>query len=146
MTDRLFGIFLMLIAAFIGGYGLTFDVPFSYDPLGPKAFPVILGAVLFLLAIFPVIKPEYIKTGSKSSILKGVFLVVCLVFYQLTFKFLGFLISTTITVYLISRIFKGKTVQSVIVAVVISLSVYVIFDIVLQIPLPLGEAIEKIIG
>ncbi|MBZ4643765.1 MAG: putative tricarboxylic transport rane protein [Deferribacteres bacterium] len=146
MIDRIFALFLMALAAFIGGYGLTFDVPFSYDPLGPKAFPVALGALLFVLSFIVFLKPADIKAGSKSSILRGIFFIGILVFYQLSFNLLGFLVSTTITVYFIAKLFKGRTLQSIITAVCISFSVYVIFDVILKIPLPLGKIIEKMVG
>jgi len=146
IIDRIFAIFLLVLAAFFGGLGTLIEVPFSYDPLGPKAFPVILGVLLAVLAIWVILKPEKVYFGEKQTLIRVSLLVFALVFYQQAFNRIGFLISTIIMVYFVSRMFRGKPVQAFISSLSVSFVVYGIFDFLLGIPLPVGTLLEKIIG
>jgi len=61
MIDRLFGVFLLCLGLYVLYGGFSLEVPFSYDPLGPTAFPIALGAVLVLLSLFVIAKPQNAK-------------------------------------------------------------------------------------
>ena len=56
-ADRCLGIALMGLAAFTAVNALSLEVPFSYDPVGPKAFPLGLSILLGLLSLVLVIRP-----------------------------------------------------------------------------------------
>ena len=78
--------------------------------------------------------------------LKTGFIVILLVIYQLTFDVLGFLLSTGILVFFISRIFAGKPLQALSAAVGVSITVYIIFNILLDVPLPVGTIFTSLLG
>ena len=137
-VDRAFGIFLLLVGAYVIYGGLALEVPFSYDPLGPKTFPVILGILLSALSVFIIAKPEKAHFPEGATRLNTVFIVVLLVVYSSSFNYLGFLLSTALLVFFISKIFQGTTKQSLGSAVGVSLSVYALFGILLEVPLPAG--------
>lgn len=139
MIDRLFGVFLLFLGVYVIYGGLTLEVPFSYDPLGPKTFPVILGALLSALSLVVIAKPEKSHFPQSATMLNTVLIVVLLVLYSLSFNFLGFLLSTALLVFFISRIFKGTTKQALGSAIGVSLSVYVLFGVLLDVALPSGK-------
>ena len=137
-VDRAFVVFLLLLGLYVIYGGLAIEVPFSYDPLGPKTFPVALGILLSALSVFIIAKPEKAHFPEGVTRLNTVFIVVLLVVYSMSFNYLGFLISTALLVFFISKIFQGTTKQALASAFGVSLSVYALFGILLEVPLPAG--------
>jgi putative tricarboxylic transport membrane protein len=146
MIDRAFGVFLLCLGLYVLYGGLSLEVPFSYDPLGPSAFPIALGAVLALLSLFVIVKPGKAHFPGRTTELKTVLIVVLLFAYQLSFNILGFLLSTGLLVFCISKIFKGTTVQALGSGVGVSVVVYLIFSFLLEVPLPVGSLFAKLLG
>lgn len=146
MIDRAFGVFLLLLGLYVIYGGLAIEVPFSYDPLGPKAFPVILGILLSALSLFIIAKPEKAHFPVGATRLKTAFIVVLLVIYSFSFNYLGFLLSTALLVFFISRIFQGTTKQALGSAIGVSLAVYVLFGVLLEVALPMGKIFSAFTG
>ena len=76
MMDRAFGVFLLLLGLYVIYGGLSIEVPFSYDPLGPKTFPVVLGILLSALSVFIIAKPEKADFPKGATRLNTVFMVI----------------------------------------------------------------------
>lgn len=146
MIDRLFGVFLLFVGVYVIYGGLSIVVPFSYDPLGPKTFPVILGALLSALSLVIILKPEGAHFPQSKTMLNTVFIVLLLIVYALSFNFLGFLLSTALLVFFMSRIFQGTTKQALGSAIGVSLSVYVLFGVLLDVALPMGTLFSRLFG
>ena len=146
MIDRLFGVFLLFLGIYFIWGGNQLEVPFSYDPLGPKFFPIAAGVILSILAVFTIINAKKVSFPASNTMLKTGFIVILLVIYQLTFDVLGFLLSTGILVFFISRIFAGKPLQALSAAVGVSITVYIIFNILLVVPLPVGTIFTSLLG
>lgn len=144
--DRVFGIFLLGLGIYVVYGGLSLEVPFSYDPLGPKAFPVFLGVLLSALSLVIIAKPEKSHFPQSNIQLKTAFIVVLLLLYSFAFNFLGFLLSTGLLVFFMSRIFQGTTKQALGSAIGVSLSVYVLFGILLDVALPIGKIFSALSG
>lgn len=146
MIDRVFGVFLLCLGLYMVYGGISLEVPFSYDPLGPSAFPVGIGALLALLSLFVIAKPGKAHFPDINTNLKTILIVVLLFVYQLAFDFLGFLLATALLVFCISRIFKGTTSQALSSGVGVSVVVYGIFSFLLEVPLPIGVIFSKLLG
>ena len=146
MIDRLFGVFLLFLGIYFIWGGNQLEVPFSYDPLGPKFFFFFAGVILSILAVFTIINAKKVSFPASNTMLKTGFIVILLVIYQLTFDVLGFLLSTGILVFFISRIFAGKPLQALSAAVGVSITVYIIFNILLDVPLPVGTIFTSLLG
>ena len=146
MIDRLFGVFLLFLGIYFIWGGNQLEVPFSYDPLGPKFFPIAAGVILSILAVFTIINAKKVSFPASNTMLKTGFIVILLLIYQLTFDVLGFLLSTGILVFFISRIFAGKPLQALSAAVGVSTTVYIIFNILLDVPLPVGTIFTSLLG
>ena len=146
MIDRLFGIFLLFLGLYFIWGGNQLVVSFSYDPLGPKFFPIAAGIMLSILAVFVIINAKHASFPAFNTMIKTGLIVVLLVIYQLTFNVLGFLLSTGILVFFLSRIFAGKPSQALSAAVGISITVYIIFNTLLEVPLPVGTIFTSLLG
>jgi putative tricarboxylic transport membrane protein len=109
------------------------------DPLGPKAFPRLLTVGLIVTAIILLIEilrarktapvaapPSEPAERSTHHIVAGV--VVWTALYFLVFEFLGFIIATSIYLFVLMAYFnKGKWVANVLTAVLFSVGSYVMF-------------------
>lgn len=138
MSDRFFSIFLLILAGFYCLSGLQIDVPFSYDPLGPKPVPLILSAILFFCSLICIIRPLQFDIFAKKEHRRSLCFFAILLFYQITWLPLGFLLSTTISCYLASRQLNCSWMQGLMASMIITVICYGFFSIFLHISLPLG--------
>lgn len=124
-------------------YACNFEAPISYDPVGPKAFPILLMGLITFSAVYLTVRPaimfEVIELGWTKHLLgKLALCAVALTLYALLFETLGFVVATILMTIALGKLFHGKTIPTVITAVVLGLSTYYLFDRVLDVPLPLG--------
>ena len=138
-TDRLLGAAALAVATIMLAFGYGLQAPFAYEPVGPRAFPLIAAAMIALCGIILVVKPgepdETVTAGPGGAIaaLSG-----SLLGYALLFQPLGFVIATTIFMIPIAMIFGAKWWQGGMAGIVLSISSYVLFDRVLEVVLPVG--------
>jgi putative tricarboxylic transport membrane protein len=135
VSERFFILILLIGGAVYLYFGLKIEVPFAYEPLGPRAFPVLLGScflALCLVNLFITVTPSF---QIKDSVAKHGLAVL---FYLLTFQLLGFMLATTITTYAIARIVGSSWMEGLLTGLVIAIFFYGIFHFLLGVPLPLG--------
>lgn len=124
-------------------YAYHFEAPISYDPVGPKAFPMLLMGLISLSAIYLTVRPailfDVIELGWTKHLLGKLLLcAVALTLYACVFELLGFVIATLLMTLAVGKLFGGKWLPIVITGLSLSLSTYYLFDRVLDVPLPLG--------
>ena len=147
MIDRIIGALMLLLAA-IYLYA-TAQIPTLEigDPLGPKAFPILLGIALILAAILLLI--ETLKTGSAPAagaapedrrhlwLIGGVTLWTALYFG--VFDRAGYLVSTVVYLLVLTAVFnRGKWLANVLTSVLFAVGSYVLFVKILGVTLPTG--------
>ena len=116
------------------------DVPFAYEPVGPKVFPVILAALMAVCCIGLIIRPDLDVAWPDRAVLgKSVLLIAALLLYALAFTSLGFPVTTILMVLAVSRLFGANWKSATVSAVLIGVLGFVIFDRVLDVALPLGQ-------
>ena len=99
-----------------------------------------------MVAFRPARFTKHIDLGLTKPIIKN--LVLCalaLLVYGLIFEDLGFILSTIIMSFAVGLLFAGNPLKSLIFSVLISIGLYVLFDIFLDVKLPLG-LLSGIIG
>lgn len=138
MIDRIFAFGLMIVALVYGLIGFRVEVPFAYDPLGPRPVPLILSAVLMAASIIILMRPRGYSSPEPVMRRRFLYLMAIMLFYHATWSFLGFLLSTTISCYMVSRLFNCTWMQGLMTALVLSVTCYGLFNFLLLIPLPLG--------
>ena len=136
MSERFFIVIMFIAGAVYLYFGLKIEVPFAYEPLGPRAFPVLLGCCLLLLCLVNVGIHSTPRFQMKGRVVKHACAVL---FYLLTFKVLGFMLATTITTYAIARIVGSSWMEGLLTGLVMAIFFYGIFHFLLGVPLPLGS-------
>lgn len=139
MSDRIFGVVGLLLAIGFAFSALAIEESFLSDAVGPKAFPLIIAAILGLssivIAIRPDAEPEWPALGRLVEVGAA---VVVMILYAEFLPVAGFVIATAFAAaYLAWRLGSGP-IESVIVGVGTSLGIYVIFHLVLGLSLARG--------
>ena len=71
MSDRLTGLIVMVVAlAFLWAL-LSTESPFFADPLGPKAFPMMISSVALIAGMVMVLRPDEPHNGQNWLRLAG---------------------------------------------------------------------------
>jgi putative tricarboxylic transport membrane protein len=121
------------------------------DPLGPKAFPALVGGGLILSAVLLMFETwskrralqgtrvEPRSKDDKHVILVLLGMIVWTGVYYYFFETAGYLIATPIFLLgLVSYFNKGKHLTNVLVAAGFTGAVYLLFSVLLGVPLPSG--------
>ncbi len=128
---------LSLIGVYIG-WGIQTE--FSYEPLGPRPFPVATLALLALcsLLLFFFQEKSNIKWYAFDVWKKLIALIIAFCIFAFLFEYLGFVLSSIFFIFCVSLLFQAKLFPAFIFAVCCSISIYYLFDSILQITLPIG--------
>lgn len=136
MNERFFTLGLFVCGAVYLYFGLKIEVPFSYEPLGPRTFPVLLGSSLLALCLLTLFVYKTSTVQFRGVVVRQALAVV---FYLLTFKLLGFMLATTITAYAMARLVGSSWMEGLLTGLVIAIFFYGVFHLMLGVPLPLGS-------
>lgn len=123
--DRALGAVLLALAlAFMAG-AARLQVPFQYEPLGPRAFPIVLGVLLAVCGLLLILRPDTVRWFDSRAaawrVLAGM-LLLCL--YAAAFEPLGFILSTTLAVAAMSRLFGLPVLPAVLYGLVLAVTAY----------------------
>jgi len=140
VSDRVFAIAWLGVCLLIAVQMWNLAVPFSYEPVGPKAFPALLAGLMALCCIDLLFRPGDAAQFPRGPLLgKGLLLLGVLLGYALLFDRLGFPLATAVMVLAVSRIFGGTWKGSAVSAALIAIAAFYLFDGVLGISLPAGR-------
>ena len=140
MSDRIFALAFLGVCALIVIQMWVLDVPFAYEPVGPKAFPVILALLMAACCVALLASPdENIRWPEKLLLGKGAALVAVLLGYAIFFEILGFPLATAVMVLAVSRVYGGRTIPGLLTGISIGVLGYLFFDRLLQVSLPVGR-------
>lgn len=142
MKQRILAIVLILLCAGLAIAAWQYEAAYSYEPVGPRAFPLLLIGLLAAGALYLLLQPVE-SSGTSERVDAGMVVSVCLCVAMLTiyatlFEVAGFLISSTLFAVCFARLYGGTWRNSTIVGVVIAVSLYLLFEKVLDVPLPVG--------
>ncbi len=127
-TDRIFGVVVILVALAFIASAMNLPAGNIFDKLGPKAFPIIVGAGLAISAFFVAFRPDP-EPGwpDIKTILALVLATVVLIAYAYTLKPLGFLLPTAIAAGVLSFQISPKPTTAVLTGIGLSVGLFVIF-------------------
>jgi len=142
MLQRSFSALLLLICAALAVVAFGYQAAFSYEPVGPRAWPLILLVLLGLgaLALFfskPPESEEKTKADHHLSA-KVTGCVVLLLIYAALFETLGFIPSAILLGLGLARLYGGRWPVSIASGLILGAGLYLLFDKALDVPLPLG--------
>lgn len=147
MSERIFGIFLLFVAA--GGiyFGWDLAAPVSYEPVGPRAFPLLVFALLVLCSVGLIASHRPPTSWAPAPVLRRIAAVFCVILaYALLFDRLGFVLATTLASVPLGMLFGGSWSQSVVGGAGLGVGLYLLFDRLLDVALPTGLWLKPLLG
>ncbi|XOB98567.1 tripartite tricarboxylate transporter TctB family protein [Deinococcota bacterium DY0809b] len=139
-SDRIAGVLLLLLSV---GYGLEatrLQADFLADPLGPRAFPLLLAVSLGAFSLYLIVRPDPDPAWPPAHVLGGQLgMLLSFVVYSYALAPLGFLLATTLVMAWLSRLFGASWRTGLLGGLGLAAALYVIFVFGLGIPLPLGR-------
>lgn len=131
-SDRVFGLIVLMVAAAYIAAATQIQTSFLSDPVGSKAFPIIIGVVAaicgFVLMVKPDPEPDWPTSRTLIAILVA---VVVLIAYAYALKPMGFLIPTAITAAILSYQISPRAVPAAIAGVSLSIGLFSLFKFAL---------------
>lgn len=139
LNDRTLGVMAILFAVFLGVFGYDLEPPFSYEPIGPKAFPLLIAVIMAVCGLILTVKGgNEAEANSRSANLRIFTMVAYVILYAFFFKILGFLISTTLMVVFVGKLFGATWIKAITGGVIMAILFYLLFDKGLDVVLPQG--------
>lgn len=139
MSDRILGAACIAVGAAMAWAAKDYAAPISYEPVGPRAFPLLLAALLAVGGAWLLIRPGANDRWMREVPLKALGMMVVAVFvYALLFQWLGFTLATIVMAVPVGMAFGGSLAQALVGGVSLGLVGYFLFDKVLDVVLPTG--------
>lgn len=144
MSQRIFAAVLLLACMGLSIIAWGYHAPYSYEPVGPRAYPLLLLTIMGLGALYLLIKPAGTSNEEgeppldKHVISKVTVCVVLFILYAALFEVLGFVPSSVLFGIAMARLYAGTWLASIVSGLLLAVGLYFLFDRVLDVPLPLG--------
>ncbi|MEK9553396.1 MAG: tripartite tricarboxylate transporter TctB family protein [Alphaproteobacteria bacterium] len=128
MSDRITGLIVAVLALAFAAGASQLEEPFFADPLGPKAFPLLISAVAFLAGATMVMRPDAEPAWpGLATLTRLAVAMIILVAYAYALKPLGFLLPTAIASAALSYQIRPRAGQSVFIGLALAGGLFVIF-------------------
>jgi putative tricarboxylic transport membrane protein len=140
VSDRIFAVLWLALCAAVAWLAWKIDAPFSYEPIGPRAFPLLLAGVMAASAAWLVAKPDREPDWPHGPArAKAIVLVVAFVAYAFLFEWLGFPLATALVTVAVGRLFGGGWKAVAAGGAGLGIGLWYFFDKLLDVTLPLGR-------
>ena len=140
MSDRILGAVCVVASAGMAWAARDYAAAISYEPVGPRAFPLLLAGLLATGGLWLVARPTLRGAGVFRGVpLKATALCAAAVLvYALLFELLGFTLVTALMAVPVGMAFGGSWKQSLAGGAGLGLVLFVLFDKLLDVVLPTG--------
>lgn len=142
ISDRIFGLVVLMVALAYIVSATQIQTSFLADPVGPKAFPILVGSIAALCGLVMMVKPD---PDPQWPVLKTfialLVAVAVLVAYAYALKPFGFLLPTAVTAAILSYQISPKINTALLAGVGLSVGLFVLFKFALGlglVPFPKG--------
>ena len=137
MGERLFGGFSIVVALAYIASATQLQSSFLADPVGPKAFPVLVGSLAVLASLLMVIRPTTRDSDwpDLRTFAKLLIALVVLVLYTFALTPFGFILPTALASGLLSYQIAPRWKQACLSGVGLSLGLFILFRYVLGLSL-----------
>jgi putative tricarboxylic transport membrane protein len=139
MSDRILGAVSVVAAAGMAWAAQGYAAEISYEPVGPRAFPLLLAGLLAIAGAWLVIKPaadgEPFGLAQIKVVAPG---AAAMVVYAVLFEKLGFPVATALMAVPVGMLFGGSWKQSLAGGIGLGVGFYLLFDKLLDVVLPSG--------
>jgi putative tricarboxylic transport membrane protein len=131
-SDRVFGLVVLMVALAYIASATQIQTSFLSDPVGSKAFPIIIGAVAALCGLVLMIKPDPDPSWPVTQTL--ILLVVAvgvLIAYAYLLRPMGFLIPTAFAAAILSYQISPRIGPATLAGFSLSVGLFVLFKFAL---------------
>ncbi|BBP60983.1 tripartite tricarboxylate transporter TctB family protein [Pseudomonas sp. St316] len=142
--QRIFAAVLLLACIGLALMAWPYQAAFSYEPVGPRAFPLLMLGLMGLALLYMLFRPTPIVHSEEDPQLDretlqkiGICVVLLLVFAG-TFEPLGFIVASILIGVPMARLYGGRWVPSAVIISLMAIGLYLLFDKLMDVPLPLG--------
>ncbi len=140
MSDRIFSLAWLGVCALVIYQMWGLSVPFAYEPVGPKAFPILLAILMAVCCVLMLVSPDREVVWPEAAFFrKGVVLLGTLFAFGYFFEMLGYPLAAAAMSVVVSRLFGGSWLSTLITAAAIGILGFLVFDRVLEVTLPIGQ-------
>jgi putative tricarboxylic transport membrane protein len=140
MSDRFFAVLWLAFCAAVAWLAWKIEAPFSYEPIGPRAFPLLLAGAMAACAGWLLLKPDREPDWPRGSArAKSVVLLAAFLAYAFLFEWLGFPLATALVTVAVGRLFGGGWTAVVGGGAAMGIGLWFFFDKLLDVTLPLGR-------
>lgn len=130
--DRLVGLVAVLGAVAFGAAASTLPLPFFSDPLGPRAFPLLIAAVIGVCGLVMLLRPDpdpdWPSAGGWGALTIATLVLLA---YAYALQPLGFLIPTAIAATILSWQIDPRPRFAVVAGPALSIGLFLLFRFVL---------------
>lgn len=144
LLQRLFASVLLLACIGLALMAWPYEAAYSYEPVGPRAFPLLMLGLMMLGLLYLLMRPTAIVHSEEDppldrpTLIKiGLCTLLLLVFAGL-FEPLGFILSSLLIGVPMARLYGGRWLPSALIVSLLSIGLYLLFDKAMDVPLPLG--------
>ena len=140
MSDRILGAACLVASAGMAWAAQGYAAAISYEPVGPRAFPLLLAALLAIGGAWFVIKPALRGTAPYRNVpLRATLLAAgAVAIYALLFELLGFALATAVMAVPLGIVFGGSLRASLAAGAGLGFTLFFLFDKALDVVLPTG--------
>ena len=141
-SDRIFGLVMLFVALAYIASATQIQTSFLSDPVGPKAFPMLIGAVAALSSLVLIFKPDPDPNWPVLRTFGAILVaVIVLVIYAYMLKPLGFIVPTIFAAGILSYQISPRAVPAALTGLGLSIGLFVLFKYALGlglVPFPKG--------
>ena len=139
MSDRILGGVCVVAAAGMAWAAQDYAAAISYEPVGPRAFPMLLATLMAIGGAWLVVRPT-LRGGvfNARQLLPIGGCALAIVIYALLFQLLGFTLATALMAVPVGMAFGGSWKQALAGGIGLGLVLFLLFDKLLDVVLPTG--------
>jgi putative tricarboxylic transport membrane protein len=139
-ADRVAGSILVVAGAATALEATTFDVAFMTDPVGPKALPLLVAAIMVLSGVRTLMHPRpEVPLPPKAVAIRMSGAALAFLTYAAVLPWIGFFLATTLVVAALAMIYRGPVRGSFAAGITLAATLWLLFVRVLSLPLPVGD-------
>ncbi|WP_312936076.1 tripartite tricarboxylate transporter TctB family protein [Pseudomonas sp.] len=144
ILQRIFALAMLAVCAALAVMAWPYQAAFSYEPVGPRAFPLLMLGLMGLGLLYMAIRPTpIVRKDDEPELDRATLIKICLcigllLLFAATFESLGFIPSAILAGVPMARLYGGRWLHSAIVVTLMSIFLYWLFDRMMDVPLPLG--------
>ena len=147
-SDRIFGLVVLALSVFYIVSAFSIQTSFLTDPVGPKSFPILIGAVAAICSLIIIAKPDPDPSWPNSRVFGALAIAVAaLIAYSYLLKPLGFVIPTAIVAGILSYQIRQQKLGAMLTGFGLAVGLFVIFKYALGLGLVgFGKPLLALLG